>query len=155
MCSTIHYSQQQLVQSMLQYFSQFSINSRMHWYSRNWTRYGGQRSTNDGIAYSMRQSSCYWRSHPCLSALGSRSCGLRNSKTLMEWLPFSVFAGMTLLSSKTGAFLLWWHGGMDACLPSPKRARSESVDDLVWAWWWYVQLHERVDPTAYVRYRGK
>jgi len=44
---------------------------------------------------------------------------LLNSKTLTGWLLFSVFAGMTLISSMTGAFLLWWHGGMDACLPWP------------------------------------
>jgi len=31
--------------------------------------------------------------------------------------PFSVFAGMTLLSQRTGAFLLSWRGGTDACLP--------------------------------------
>jgi len=45
------------------------------------------------------------------------------SKTRTEWLLSSIFAGMTLLSSTTGA------GGTVACLPWPKQARSESVDD--------------------------
>ena len=54
---------------------------------------------------------------------------LQNSKTLTEWLLSSVFAGMTLLSSMTGAFLHWWHGGTGVCLPWSKRARCESVND--------------------------
>jgi len=41
---------------------------------------------------------------------------LPNSKSLMGWLLSSIFGGTTLLSSVTETFLLWWHGGTDACL---------------------------------------
>jgi len=49
---------------------------------------------------------------------------LPNIKTLTEWLLLSVFAAMALLSSMTGAFLLWWHGGMDACLPCDRNGEE-------------------------------
>jgi len=95
MWSTIHHSQQQLVQSMLQHFRHSSITSRMHCYTWHWTHYGGKWSTNDCIAHSMHQSSCYWRLYPCLFALGSRSCrtaGLwRNdsfSASVQKWYYF-------------------------------------------------------------------
>ena len=45
---------------------------------------------------------------------------LLNRRTLQEWLLFSIFWGMTLLSQRRiGAFLLWWFGGTLACLDVP------------------------------------
>ena len=83
--------------------------------TRNRTRYRGWWSTNDGIAYySMRQSSCYWRMPSVLICNWLQK--LLNSKTLMKWLLFSIFVGVTLLSLMTEAFLLWWYCGTVACL---------------------------------------
>ena len=55
-------------------------------------------------------------------------------RTRKEWLLFSVFVGMTLLSWMTGTFLLWWYGGTIACLPRLKWTRRESVNDHAWLW---------------------
>ena len=138
MWSTIHHSQQQLVQSMLQHFRQSSNDSRMHWHGWNWTRYGGWRSASDCIAYSMRQSSCYWRLYPYLSAIGSRSCWTarlwRNdsfSASLQEWHYFLRGQELFIFDD----MVVWMHAS------SSPYTCTETGKKRQWGWSWPVGWH--------------